>query len=69
MLNKLMEKKQVKCHLYWPERKGLENALKLNEVKLTIEFLRCEEYKNFCVRWFKYEIHNYYKMFIFKLSI
>ncbi|XP_037813496.1 tyrosine-protein phosphatase non-receptor type 61F isoform X1 [Lucilia sericata] len=53
MLNKLMEKKQVKCHLYWPERKGLENALKLNEVKLTIEFLRCEEYKNFCVRWFK----------------
>lgn len=54
MLNKLMEKKQVKCHLYWPERKGLENALKLNDVKLTIEFLRCEEYKNFCVRWFKY---------------
>ncbi|KAM7357526.1 protein tyrosine phosphatase 61F isoform 2-T2 [Cochliomyia hominivorax] len=53
MLNKLMEKKQVKCHLYWPERKGLENALKLSEVKLTIEFLRCEEYKNFCVRWFK----------------
>ncbi|XP_065362485.1 tyrosine-protein phosphatase non-receptor type 61F isoform X2 [Calliphora vicina] len=53
MLNKLMEKKQVKCHLYWPERKGLDNALKLHEVKLTIEFLRCEEYKNFCVRWFK----------------
>lgn len=53
MLNKIMEKKQVKCHMYWPERKGPENALKLQEVKLTIEFVRCEEYKNFCVRWFK----------------
>ncbi|XP_037933766.1 tyrosine-protein phosphatase non-receptor type 61F isoform X2 [Teleopsis dalmanni] len=53
MLNKLMEKKQVKCHLYWPERKGAEHALKLNEVKLTIELLRCEEYKDYCRRWFK----------------
>uniref|UniRef100_A0A1I8NLY3 protein-tyrosine-phosphatase n=1 Tax=Stomoxys calcitrans TaxID=35570 RepID=A0A1I8NLY3_STOCA len=53
MLNKLMEKKQPKCHLYWPERKGPENALKLNEVKLTVEFLHWTEYKNFCVRWFK----------------
>ncbi|XP_017478921.1 PREDICTED: tyrosine-protein phosphatase non-receptor type 61F isoform X3 [Rhagoletis zephyria] len=53
MLNKLMEKKQVKCHHYWPDRKGPENALRLNEVNLTVEFLRCEEYQNFCRRWFK----------------
>ncbi|XP_067643216.1 tyrosine-protein phosphatase non-receptor type 61F isoform X2 [Eurosta solidaginis] len=53
MLNKIMEKKQVKCHHYWPDSKGQENALKLKEVGLTVEFLRCEEYKNFCRRWFK----------------
>lgn len=53
MLNKLMEKKQVKCHHYWPDRKGPENALRLEDVDLTVEFLRCEEYENFCRRWFK----------------
>ncbi|XP_014088351.2 tyrosine-protein phosphatase non-receptor type 61F isoform X1 [Bactrocera oleae] len=53
MLNKLMEKKQVKCHHYWPDRKGPDNALRLKEVDLTVEFLRCEEYQNFCRRWFK----------------
>uniref|UniRef100_A0A1B0AVR3 protein-tyrosine-phosphatase n=1 Tax=Glossina palpalis gambiensis TaxID=67801 RepID=A0A1B0AVR3_9MUSC len=53
MLNKLMEKKQIKCHMYWPERKGSECALKLDEVNLMVEFLRCERYKNFCRRWLK----------------
>ncbi|XP_020712605.1 tyrosine-protein phosphatase non-receptor type 61F isoform X2 [Ceratitis capitata] len=58
MLNKLMEKKQVKCHLYWPDRKGPENALKLDEVDLSVEFLRCEEYQNYCRRWFKLTDHE-----------
>ncbi|KAH8327414.1 hypothetical protein KR074_011051 [Drosophila pseudoananassae] len=53
MLNKLMEKKQVKCHLYWPSEVGAEKALKLANVKLTVELVRCETYQNFVRRWFK----------------
>lgn len=53
MLNKLAEKKQIKCHMYWPERKGPENALRLNEVNLSIELLECEDYNNFSRRWLR----------------
>ncbi|XP_016958304.1 tyrosine-protein phosphatase non-receptor type 61F isoform X1 [Drosophila biarmipes] len=53
MLNKLMEKKHIKCHLYWPNEMGAEKALKLPTVKLTVELIRCETYQNFVRRWFK----------------
>lgn len=53
MLNKLMEKKQIKCHQYWPDKKGTDNAMKLMDVGLVVEYLRCEEYKNFSRRWFR----------------
>ncbi|KAH8379118.1 hypothetical protein KR009_003130 [Drosophila setifemur] len=53
MLNKLMEKKQIKCHLYWPNEMGAAKALKLPAVKLTVELVRCETYQNFVRRWFK----------------
>ncbi|XP_020807612.1 tyrosine-protein phosphatase non-receptor type 61F isoform X1 [Drosophila serrata] len=53
MLNKLMEKKQIKCHLYWPNEMGADKALKLPHVKLTVELVRCETYQNFVRRWFK----------------
>ncbi|XP_030385444.1 tyrosine-protein phosphatase non-receptor type 61F isoform X1 [Scaptodrosophila lebanonensis] len=53
MLNKLIEKKHVKCHLYWPDQMGAGNALKLDDVKLTVELVRLETYKNFVRRWFK----------------
>lgn len=53
MLNKLMEKKQVKCFMYWPECKGVENSLILNDVKLRVQFIHCEQYKNYYCRWFK----------------
>ncbi|XP_017060011.1 tyrosine-protein phosphatase non-receptor type 61F isoform X2 [Drosophila ficusphila] len=53
MLNKLMEKKQIKCHLYWPNELGADKALKLPQVKLTVELVRCETYQNFVRRWFK----------------
>ncbi|XP_037719734.1 tyrosine-protein phosphatase non-receptor type 61F isoform X5 [Drosophila subpulchrella] len=53
MLNKLMEKKQIKCHLYWPNEMGADKALKLPNVKLTVELIRCETYQNFVRRWFK----------------
>ncbi|XP_058837842.1 tyrosine-protein phosphatase non-receptor type 61F isoform X2 [Topomyia yanbarensis] len=53
MLNKLIEKKQIKCHLYWPEKIGEEHKLELPEVQLAIEYLKCIEYKNFCKRTFR----------------
>nr|XP_016993240.2 tyrosine-protein phosphatase non-receptor type 61F isoform X1 [Drosophila takahashii] len=53
MLNKLMEKKQIKCHLYWPNEMGADKALKLPNVKLTVELVKCETYQNFVRRWFK----------------
>lgn len=53
MLNKLMEKKQIKCHLYWPNEMGADKALKLPHVKLTVELVRLETYQNFVRRWFK----------------
>lgn len=53
MLNKLVEKKQIKCHLYWPEKVGEEHKLDLPEVQLAVEYVKCVEYKNFCERTFR----------------
>lgn len=51
MLNKIIEKKQIKCHPYWPKSAG--EKLELNDVGLTVEFLSGENYKNFSKRLFK----------------
>lgn len=53
MLNKLLEKKQIKCHMYWPEKIGEEHILNLIDVGLTVEYLKYEEYTNFSKRTFK----------------
>lgn len=51
MLNKIIEKKQVKCHLYWPTKEG--QRLNLPDVGLTVEFVTAENYKNFSKRLFR----------------
>jgi tyrosine-protein phosphatase non-receptor type 1 len=51
MLNKIIEKKQIKCHPYWPKSAG--EKLELNDVGLTVEFVTAENYKNFSKRLFK----------------
>lgn len=51
MLNKIIEKKQIKCHRYWPKREGPK--LELPDVGLTVEFLTAENYKNFSKRLFR----------------
>lgn len=53
MLNKIIEKKQVKCHMYWPELKGPENQLNLNDVGLSVQMLRSEEYTHYTKRVFR----------------
>lgn len=53
MLNKIIEKKQVKCHQYWPASIGYEHRLNLTDVGLTVEYLKCEQYTNFSIRTFR----------------
>ncbi|KAL5293273.1 PTPN2 family protein [Megaselia abdita] len=53
MLNKLVEKMQIKCHLYWPQKIGAKNILNLTDVGLTVEYMKCEQYTNYCKRIFK----------------
>lgn len=53
MLNKVIEKRQVKCHQYWPDRIGTEHTMNLNDVGLTVEYLKCENYTNFSKRTFR----------------
>ncbi|XP_055701026.1 tyrosine-protein phosphatase non-receptor type 61F isoform X3 [Phlebotomus papatasi] len=50
MLNKLLENKQVKCHLYWPEKIGEEHRMNLTDVGLTVEYLQMEDFGNFSIR-------------------
>lgn len=50
MLNKLLEKKQIKCHQYWPEKMGEEHILNLTDVGLSIEYIKYEECTNFSKR-------------------
>lgn len=53
MLNKLIEERHVKCHLYWPDKMGESNKLEMPDVGLTVEYIKCENYANFCKRTFK----------------
>ncbi|CAO1374614.1 unnamed protein product [Diamesa serratosioi] len=53
MLNKIIEKKQVKCFHYWPQKIGSNHILELNDVGLSIEYLKVENYKNFSKRVFR----------------
>ena len=51
MLNKIIEKKQIKCYPYWPKSEG--EKMDLPDVGLTVEFITAENYKNFSKRLFR----------------
>lgn len=53
MLNKLIEKKQIKCHMYWPDKIGEQHLINLTDVGLTVEYLKIEEFHHYVVRTFK----------------
>ena len=50
MLNKLVEKKAIKCHKYWPEEIGPQYKLQLTDVQLEVEYLKYEEFDHFSIR-------------------
>lgn len=51
MLNKLVEERHTKCHMYWPDKKN--PLMELKEVGLSIEYKKTEYYKSFCKRTFR----------------
>lgn len=50
MLNKLVEKKAIKCHKYWPEEIGPQYKLQLTDVQLEVEYVKYEEFDHFSIR-------------------
>lgn len=53
MLNKLIEKKQVKCDKYWPDNKGPDYKTILTDVGLTVEYVKSEKYLHYTKRFFQ----------------
>lgn len=50
MLNKLVEKKAVKCHKYWPDEIGAQYKLAMPDVQLEVEYVKYEEFDHFSIR-------------------
>lgn len=53
MLNKIVEKKQVKCHWYWPQAIGEEHTLILEDVGLKVEYMDHRDRSHWAERTFK----------------
>ncbi|GLV33905.1 Protein tyrosine phosphatase 61F [Carabus blaptoides fortunei] len=53
MLNKIVEKKQVKCHWYWPQAVGPEHKMILNDVGLSLEYLEHHDHSYYSTRVFR----------------
>lgn len=53
MLNKIVEKKQVKCHWYWPQSVGPKHKMVLDDVGLTLEYLEHHDHSYYSKRIFR----------------
>ncbi|KAM3969060.1 protein tyrosine phosphatase [Aphomia sociella] len=53
MLNKIIEKNEIKCHWYWPHGVGEQHKMVLNDVKLTVEQISEEDFNYYSTRVFK----------------
>ncbi|XP_034233065.1 tyrosine-protein phosphatase non-receptor type 2 isoform X2 [Thrips palmi] len=55
MLNKIIEKKQIKCHMYWPSGKhpGVDDTLDLPDVGLKVQHLSETEASYYITRVFR----------------
>lgn len=56
MLNKIVEKKQVKCHWYWPQAVGAEHKMILNDVGLSLEYLEHHDHSYYSTRVFRLDL-------------
>lgn len=57
MLNKVIEKEQIKCHWYWPCNIGSQYAMDLSDVNLHVEQMSNEDHSYYSMRVFKYAYH------------
>ncbi|XP_046976774.1 tyrosine-protein phosphatase non-receptor type 61F-like isoform X1 [Vanessa cardui] len=53
MLNKIIEKNEIKCHWYWPHGVGEDEKFVLSDVKLTVEQISEEDCNYYTTRVFK----------------
>ncbi|CAG5003207.1 unnamed protein product [Parnassius apollo] len=53
MLNKIIEKNEIKCHWYWPHGIGDQHKMVLNDVKLTVEQISEEDCSYYSTRVFR----------------
>ncbi|XP_061382145.1 tyrosine-protein phosphatase non-receptor type 61F-like isoform X1 [Danaus plexippus] len=53
MLNKIIEKNEIKCHWYWPHEVGAEQKFVLSDVKLNVEQISEEDCKYYITRVFR----------------
>ncbi|XP_061718690.1 tyrosine-protein phosphatase non-receptor type 61F-like isoform X2 [Cydia pomonella] len=53
MLNKVIEKNEIKCHWYWPRAVGKDSKMVLEDVQLTVEQLLDEDFNYYSTRVFR----------------
>ncbi|KAJ8738000.1 hypothetical protein PYW08_000595 [Mythimna loreyi] len=53
MLNKIIEKNEIKCHWYWPQGVGEAHRMTFNDVKLAIELEKEEDCNYYSTRLIK----------------
>ncbi|CAH0716299.1 unnamed protein product, partial [Brenthis ino] len=53
MLNKIIEKNEIKCHWYWPHGIGEDEKFVLSDVKLTVEQISEEDCNYYTTRVFR----------------
>ncbi|XP_063837868.1 tyrosine-protein phosphatase non-receptor type 61F-like isoform X2 [Ostrinia nubilalis] len=53
MLNKVIEKNELKCHWYWPQGVGEQHKMTLVDVKLTVEQISEDDRNYYSTRVFK----------------
>ncbi|XP_037299675.1 tyrosine-protein phosphatase non-receptor type 61F isoform X2 [Manduca sexta] len=53
MLNKVIEKNEIKCHWYWPHGIGEQHKMSLSDVNLTVEQISEEDRSYYSTRVFK----------------
>lgn len=54
MLNKIIEKNEIKCHWYWPQGVGEQHKMTLVDVKLTVEQISEEDCSYYSTRVFRF---------------
>ncbi|XP_053624416.1 tyrosine-protein phosphatase non-receptor type 2-like isoform X2 [Plodia interpunctella] len=53
MLNKIIEKNEIKCHWYWPHGIGEQHKMELTDVQMTVEQVSEEDCNYYCTRVFR----------------